>query len=100
MEDLGALQTFLGTGGGIIVAALVEAIKRTILGIVPDEWWNRAIPLLCFILAAVLNVVVANGLRSTGQSVTFNGWVLAFYTIMAGLSAMGLYSGQKSVRGG
>jgi hypothetical protein len=98
MDDLGAIQTFLGTGGGIVITGLVEAIKRMVTGILPDEWWNRLIPLLCFILGAVLNVIVANALKSVNQPVTFNGWVLAFYTIFAGLAAMGLYSGQKSIR--
>ncbi len=97
MDDLNVAQTLLGGGGAVVLVGLVELCKRTTAGLVADAWWDRLIPTLTLALAAGWNLIVANTLASLGQPVTFNGWILGYLTVLAALSAMGLYSGAKSV---
>ncbi len=99
MDDFGVLQTLLGSGGAVVIVGLVQLVKTTVTGLVPEEWQGRAVPLLSLVLAAGWNVIVANALSSLGQAVTFNGWVLAYLTIVAGLAANGLYSSGKTLAG-
>jgi hypothetical protein len=94
--DLSIAQTVIGSGGAFAIIGLVEMTKRTVLGLVSEDLWGRLIPGLTLLLGAIWNVIVANVLFSMGLSVTWNGWILAYLTVLAALSAMGLYSGTKA----
>lgn len=100
MDDLSAAQMLLGTGGAVIIVGLVQYLKPIWTGLVLPEWESRSIPILTLLLSAVWQVVIVNVLSSMGTAVTFNGWILAFLTVVCALSAAGFYGNVKTaVRG-
>ncbi len=93
MEELNAAATVLGLGGAAIVVGLVEMVKRTAeLG---DGVWRRVIPALTLVVALGWNALV---MRLVPE-VAWRWEVLLFLSVFTALSAMGLYSGGRSVMG-
>jgi hypothetical protein len=93
VDELQNVGAYLGLGGAFVVVALVEAVKRTVE--LPEAIWKRFIPALSLILGVLWNVLV---LRLVGPTPTVE--TVIFLGLATGLSAMGLWSGGKSISGG
>lgn len=92
------VQAVIGLAGAPFVAALTELIKRSWPEL-EARWW----PLVAILWGLLLNVgwaAVELYARMTEQSAVVVYAVAVILGLMAGLSASGLYSGNKTLREG
>lgn len=83
---------YAGLGGALLVAGLVQVVKVALA--LSDTVWKRFMPLIALVLGVGWNALVASQADDIPMS-----WNVIILGIFAGLSAAGLYSGQKAVRG-
>jgi len=93
MEELSNASLYLGLGGALIVAGLIEAVKR-MLGLA-DTLWTRVLPAVALVLGFVWNVLV----WTVWEDIPINWPSVIFLGVFTGLSAIGLYTGQRDTRG-
>ncbi len=92
------VQAVIGLAGAPLVAALTELVKRSWPEL-EARWW----PLVAVLWGLALNIgwaAVELYARMTEQSPVVVYAVALILGLMAGLSASGLYSGNKTLREG
>ncbi len=86
-------EVYLGLGGSLIVVGLVEGIKR--MAALDDSVWMRIVPAIALALGIVWNALIKQLMTDS----TMSWWLVLFLGVFTGLSAAGLFSGQKTTRG-
>jgi ABC-type uncharacterized transport system permease subunit len=93
MDDLTNATLLYGIGGAAVIGVLVQVVKQLLC--ISEARWTRILPLVAIILAFGWNELIA-GVSDEVPS----GWEsILLVSILTGLSAIGMYSGQKAITG-